>query len=559
MISNKARFNQCFVIIFFVIVLVSFMSLTGLAAQEEEAAANYGIWSLVPPILAITLCMILREALISLFIAVWAGATIINNGNFWAGVNTTATTLISSVADSWNASIILFFFIVGGLMGMIFFSGGGQAFLESLSKKAHNSKMAQLFSWFGGIVIFIDDYANSAFIGNLFRPLSDKYRISREKLAYIVDSTAAPVSSIFLISTWIGYQVGLIGDSLPAGTEASPYYLWLSSIPYSFYSILAIVMVGIVAYTGRDYGPMLKAEIRARTTGELWAKDSRPLSGTSELKVAEKASSSPSNLWVPIILLVVLSFYFMWSTGGGSEAESFSQAISDADSMFSILLATIIAFIVAVIMYVVQKIATVAEIMDSFMNGARMMVYATLILITAWSIGSICGELGTAPYIVGALGESLSPVILPILTFVISALIAISTGTSWGTMAIVTPIVIPLGVSVGAALPIVISSVLTGAVMGDHCSPISDTTVMSSTFAGSDHIDHVRTQIPYAITIALVAAFCYILAGIGVPVILDLIVGVVLVYLAVYLLSSISAKQLGIKFPLEEFVEKESE
>jgi len=558
-IINKTRFNQYFVIIFFAIVLVFFMSLTGLAAEEEEAAVNYGVWSLIPPILAISLCMILREALISLFLAVWAGATILHNGNLWAGINTTASTLVSSVADSWNASIILFFFVVGGLMGMIFFSGGGQAFLESLAKKAHNSKMAQLFSWLGGIVIFIDDYANSAFIGNLFRPLSDKYHISREKLAYIVDSTAAPVSSIFLISTWIGYQVGLIGDSLPEGIELSPYFLWLNSIPYSFYSIFAIIMVGVIAYTGRDFGPMLKAEYRARTTHELWAKDSRPLAGTSELKVAPKASLKATNLWVPIILLVLLSFYFMWATGGGSEAESFSQAISDADSMFAILLATFIAFIVAMIMYIAQKIATVAEIMDSFMSGARMMVYATLILITAWSIGSICDELGTAPYIVGALGGSLSPVILPILTFTISALIAISTGTSWGTMAIVTPIVIPLGVSVGAALPIVISSVLTGAVMGDHCSPISDTTVMSSTFAGSDHIDHVRTQIPYAITVALIAAFCYILAGLGVPVIIDLIVGFALVYLAVYFLSSISANQLGIKFPLEEMVKEEKE
>jgi len=193
------------------------------------------------------------------------------------------------------------------------------------------------------------------------------------------------------------------------------------------------------------------------------------------------------------------------------------------------------------------------------MNGARMMVYATLILITAWSIGSICDELGTAPYIVGALGESLSPIILPILTFIISALIAISTGTSWGTMAIVTPIVIPLGISVGAPLPIVISSVLTGSVMGDHCSPISDTTVMSSTFAGSDHVDHVRTQIPYALTVALIAAFCYLLAGIGIPVIIDLVIGIALVYFAVHLLSSISARQLGIKFPLEEFVEKEAD
>ena len=554
---RKKEFNQIFILFFSVIMILLFLSLTGWAIQEEESTGTYGIWSLVPPVLAITLCMVLREALISLFLAVWAGATIFHNGNLWAGVNKTATTLVASVADSWNASIILFFFVVGGLMGMIFFSGGGKAFLESLSKKANNPKMAQIFSWLGGIVIFIDDYANSAFIGNLFRPLSDKYHISREKLAYIVDSTAAPVSSIFLISTWIGYQVGLIGDSLPEGIEASPYFLWLHSIPYSFYSILAIVMVGVIAYTGRDFGPMLRAEYRARTTHELWAKDSRPLAGTSELKVAPKASLKPMNLWVPIVILVVLSFYFMWASGGGSEAESFSQAISDADAMFAILLATFIAFIVAIIMYITQKIATVAEIMDSFMNGARMMVYATLILITAWSIGSICSELGTAPYIVSVLGGIMSPVILPILTFLVSALIAISTGTSWGTMAIVVPIVIPLGVSVDANLPIVISSVLTGAVMGDHCSPISDTTVMSSTFAGSDHIDHVRTQMPYAITVALIAVFCYLLAGVGVPVIVDLVIGIALLYLVVHLFSAVSARQLGITFPLEEGLKKE--
>jgi len=554
--NQEKRLDKFFMFILLGIVILLFIPLTACAA-EEEVIDNYGFWSLIPPILAITLCMILREALISLFLAVWVGATIIHNGNFWAGINKTASTLVSSIADSWNASIILFFFVVGGLMGMIFYSGGGQAFLESVSKKAQNSKMAQIFAWLGGIVIFIDDYANSAFIGNLFRPLSDKYNLSREKLAYIVDSTAAPVSSIFLISTWIGYQVGLIGDSLPEGIGVSPYYLWLKSIPYSFYSILAIIMVGLIAYTGRDYGPMLKAELRARTTGELWAKNSRPLAGTSELKVAKKASLKSINLWLPIVVLVILSFYFMWSTGGGSEAESFSKAISDADSMFSILLATLIAFVLAMIMYITQKIASVAEIMDSFMGGARMMVYATLILISAWSIGSVCDELGTAPYIVSALGGIVSPIILPILTFVISALIAISTGTSWGTMAIVIPIVIPLGVSVGAYLPIVISSVLTGAVMGDHCSPISDTTVMSSTFAGSDHIDHVRTQIPYAITIAIIAAVCYLLAGFGVPVVFVLIVGIALLYFAIYFLSAISARQLGVKFPLDEMIRED--
>jgi Na+/H+ antiporter NhaC len=553
---RRNRFNQYIVVIFSVLIILSFLSVIGWA-NEENGTGSYGIWSLVPPILAIILCIILKEALISLIIAVLVGATILNNGNLWIGLEKTANLLVAQVADSWNASIILFFFLVGGLMGMIFYSGGGQAFLKSISKKANNAKMAQLFSWLGGIVIFIDDYANSAFIGNLFRPLSDKYYISREKLSYIVDSTAAPVSSIFLISTWIGYQVGLIGDSLPEGIDVSPYFLWLRSIPYSFYSILAIVMVGIISYTGRDFGPMLKAEYRARTNHELWAEGARPLAGTSELKVAQNASTKSINLWLPIILLVLLSFYFMWASGGGSSAESFSQAISDADSMFSILLATLIAFFVAIIMYLVQKIATVAEIMDSFLNGARMMVYATLILISAWAIKGVCDELGTAPYIVNALEGVLSPVILPILTFIISAFIAICTGTSWGTMGIVVPIVIPLGVSVGTPLPIVISSVLTGAVMGDHCSPISDTTVMSSTFAGSDHIDHVRTQFPYALTAALIAVICYLLAGMGIPVIIVLLVGIIFLYLLVFILSSLSAKQLGITFPLEKAENKE--
>jgi Na+/H+ antiporter NhaC len=548
---RKNNFNRYVIAIITVLIVLSFLSAIGWANGEGEEG-NYGLWSLVPPILAIILCIVLKEALISLIIAVLVGATILNSGNLWIGLENTANILIEQVADSWNASIILFFFMVGGLMGMIFFSGGGQAFLESISKKANNSKMAQIFAWLGGIVVFIDDYANSAFVGNLFRPLSDKYYVSREKLAYIVDSTAAPVSSIFLISTWIGYQVGLIGESLPEGFGVSPYFLWLNSIPYNFYSILAIAMVGIIAYTGRDFGPMLKAEHRARTTHQLWAEGARPLAGTSELKVAKNASNNSINLWIPIILLIVLSFYFMWSSGGGSSAESFSQAISDADSMFSIFLATLIAFFVAVIMYLVQRIATVAEIMDSFLNGAQMMVYATLILVSAWAIKAVCDELGTAPYIVNALEGILSPMILPILTFLVSAFIALCTGTSWGTMGIVVPIVIPLGISVGAPLPIVISSVLTGAVMGDHCSPISDTTVMSSTFAGSDHIDHVRTQFPYALTTTFVAVVCYLLAGMGIPVIIVLLVGILLLYLLVMIFSSLSAKQLGITFPLEK-------
>jgi len=220
--------------------------------------------------------------------------------------------------------------------------------------------------------------------------------------------------------------------------------------------------------------------------------------------------------------------------------------------MFSIMLATLISFFVAIVMYLLQRVAPVAEIMDSFLGGARMMVYATLILISAWSIKQVCDELGTAPYIVSALEGVLSPLMLPILTFIVSCFVSLFTGTSWGTMGIVVPIVIPLAVSVGAPLPIVISSVLTGAVMGDHCSPISDTTIMSSTFSGSDHMDHVKTQFPYSLLVTLVAIFCYLIAGMGISVYLVLLVGAIVLYLLILVLSSISAKQLGITFPLEK-------
>jgi len=544
-------------ILLFTLLVLIFFAFPGMVqAAGEEATINYGAWSLVPPLLAILLCVILREALISLLLAIWVGATIINYGNFWTGITKAASNMVSQVADPWNASIILFYFVVGGLMGMIFFSGGGHAFLESISKKVKNSRMTQISAWLGGMVIFLDDYANTTFVGNLFRPLSDRYHVSREKFAYIVDSTSAPVASIFLISTWVGYQVGIIGNALPESITVSPYSLWLHSIPYSFYSIFAIVMVGLIAYTGRDFGPMLKAEYRARTTNELWAKGSRPLSGTSELKVAKNAPQRAINLWLPMIVLIGLAFYFMWQTGGGSEAESFTAAISDADAMISILWATVIAFVLAMVMYLSQRIAGIIEIMDSFMDGAKMMIYAILIMISAWSIGSICSELGTAPYIVSVLEGVMSPVALPLLTFIISAFIAFCTGTSWGTMAIVTPIVIPLAVSIDASLPVAISAVLTGAVMGDHCSPISDTTVMSSTFAGSDHIDHIKTQIPYVLTIVVVAVICYILVGIGIPVIIDLIIGVALLYLILRVLSASSARTLGITFPLPEWKPK---
>ena len=542
-----------------ILMIFMFFILSGMAlAAEEEAEKSYGFLSLLPPLTAIVLCFITKQVLASLFIGIWIGATILTGWNPLAGVTQTLGYLVENTADSWNATILLFDFVIGGLIGLIYLSGGAQAFVKSVTEKVKDPRGGQFTAWLFGLIIFFDDYANTAIVGNAFRPVTDKLGISREKFSYIVDSTAAPVASLALISTWIGYEVGLIGDAIE-GTSVSltPYSIFLQSIPYRFYSIFAIILVLAIALSQRDFGPMLKAEHRTRTTGKVFADGASPLSGGSTLKVLENVPRKTMNMVVPIIVLVVVSIFGMWWTGGGSSAESFTTAIADADAMTALLWGAAFAVIIALIMYKAQGIGTLADMMDAFIDGAKMMVLANLILISAWSIGSVCDSIGTAPYVVNAAKGVISPVLLPMIMFLICNIISFSTGTSWGTMAIAMPIAIPLALALGVPLPLGISAVLTGSVMGDHCSPLSDTTIMSSMFSGSDHIDHVKTQIPYALTAAGVAILGYILAGTGMSVGLVLPLGLILVVALLYLFSSISAKSAGISFPLPELKVKE--
>ena len=551
---NKYKF-----ILLLTLLIFMFFILSGIAlAAEGEAAKNYGFLSLLPPLVAITLCFLTKRVLASLFIGVWVGASILIGWNPIGGVTKTLGYIVENAADSWNATILLFDFVVGGLIGLIYLSGGAQAFVKSVTKKVKTARDGQVAAWLFGLVIFFDDYSNTAVVGNAFRAVSDKLRMSREKFSYIVDSTAAPVASIALISTWIGYEVGLIGDAIEGTSVAmTPYTIVLYSIPYRFYSIFAIILVLAIALSGRDYGPMLKAEYRARTTGKVFADGATPLSGGSELKVLEGVPQKTMNMVVPIVVLVGVSIFGMWWTGGGTSAESFTAAISDADAMTALLWGAMFAVIVAIIMYKVQGIGTLADMMDAFVDGAKMMLLANLILLSAWSIGSVCGEMGTAPYVVEAVKGVISPLLLPMVIFLICNLISFATGTSWGTMAITMPIAVPLALSLGVPLPLGISAVLTGSVMGDHCSPISDTTIMSSMFSGSDHIDHVKTQIPYAFTASGVAVLAYLAAGSGMSVALVLPLGIVLVGILLYLFSAISAKTSGISLPLAESKIKE--
>jgi len=543
------------------LMIFMFFILSGMAlAAEEEVEKNYGFLSLLPPLVAIVLCFLTKQVLASLFIGIWVGATILTGWNPIGGVTKTLGYIVENAADSWNATILLFDFAIGGLIGLIYLSGGAQAFVKSITDKVKSARGGQFTAWLFGLIIFFDDYANTAIVGNAFRPVTDKLGISREKFSYIVDSTAAPVASIALVSTWVGYEVGLIGDAIE-GTSVSltPYTIFLQSIPYRFYSIFAIILVLAIALTQRDYGPMLKAEHRTRSTGKVFADGAIPLSGGSKLKVLEDVPQKTVNMVVPIVVLVAVSMFGMWWTGGGTSAESFTAAIIGADAMISLLWGAMFAVITAIIMYKAQRIGTLAEMMDAFIDGAKMMVLANLILLSAWSIKSVCGEIGTAPYVVNAVKGIISPVLLPMVMFLICNVISFATGTSWGTMAIAMPIAVPLALALGVPLPLGVSAVLTGSVMGDHCSPLSDTTIMSSMFSGSDHMDHVKTQIPYAFTAAGVAILAYLLAGNGMSVGLVLPLGLILVVILLYLFSSISAKSAGISFPLPELKAKKVE
>jgi len=503
--------------------------------------------ALLPPIIAIILCFLTKRVLPSLFLGVFTGALLLTL-NPLSAVADTAIIYRDMLADSWHATIILFDFVIGGLVGLMYLSGGTQGFANAIISRVKTARGGQIASTLMGCVIFFDDYANTVIVGNALRPVSESLKISKEKFSYIIDSTAAPVATLAFVSTWLGYEVGVIGDALAnAGSDVAPYYVFLHSIPYRFYSLFAILLVFLVAITSRDFGPMLNAEHRARTTGKLMRDGAVPLAGGIKLETMEEVPKRAINMILPLIVLVGISLFGMWWSGGGFGAESFIDAISAADAMLALLWGSVAATIVALFMYAIQRIASLAQMMNAFINGAKMMVLANLVLISAWSIGEICARVGTAAYVVDISRGVLVPWLIPALLLVISFFIAFSTGTSWGTMAIVIPIAVPLGIAFGIPVHIAIAPVLTGGVWGDHCSPISDTTVMSSTFAGSDHMDHVKTQLPYALLTGCVAFFMFILISIDFESttmdIIALALGAALVYLVLVILSNRSMKK----------------
>ena len=493
-------------------------------ASDGSVAVIPGWVSILPPLLAIGMALLLRSVLPALMLGLWLGAWALEGmsleGIFYGLFDSFEVYVVNAVADRDHVTIMLFTFMIAGMVGVISRNGGMRGIVEWIIKGANSARRGQLAVWSLGLVIFFDDYSNTLVVGNTSRSITDRLRISREKLAYIVDSTAAPIATVALVTTWIGYQVSLIGDATAQldGLDQSAYSIFLNSILYSFYPFMAIFLMVLVITTGREFGPMRAAEQRARATGVTVPPVTSTVGQDDEAALAMKDGVQPNaiNALIPVIVMIIGILAGLYITGDG---ETISDIIGSANSYQALMWASLLSAFTAVVMTALQGLLTLDEIVDAWVSGARFTFIAMIILVLAWSMSEISRELHTADFLIASLGDSLPASALPATIFVLAAFTAFSTGSSWGAMGILLPLVLPLCWAImnsqGLAGPeghhilyASVSGVLAGAVWGDHCSPISDTTVMSSLSAGCDHMEHVRTQLPYAVLAGAAALFC---------------------------------------------------
>lgn len=548
------------------VLILIFISTYVLADEVDSAALNaekFGIWTLLPPFIAIVLAFISKNVIISLFVGVLTGAFILSLndynvfGAFIHGFLDLIGYMVSSLADGWNAGIILQCLTIGGMIALISKMGGAKAIAEALAKRAKSPVSAQIITWILGLFIFFDDYANALIVGPIMRPVTDKMKVSREKLSFIIDATAAPIAGIALISTWIGYEVGLIKDAYESiGQSVNAYGIFVSTIPYRFYNILILAFIVATVILMKEFGPMYHAEKRARIKGEVLRKDSNPMMNDSdgELEPHENTKLKIRNALVPILVLMISAFAGFYYNGYVALAqdatmiemiksaplsmEAIRETFGASDASIVLFQAALIASIVALIMGIKQKIFTVNEGIDTFVHGLKSLLITGVILVLAWSLSGVIKDLGTSKFLISILSDKMPQFLLPSVIFVFGAIISFSTGTSYGTMGILMPLTIPLAFSISPENSYMLmnaGAVLTGAIFGDHCSPISDTTILSSMGAACDHIDHVKTQLYYAISVGIITIlFGYIPVGLGIPVYIVLPISLAIIVAFVY-------------------------
>lgn len=526
------------------------------AEEASESIGDLGAITLIPPFLAIILAFITKDVILSLFLGVFSGAYIIQLAtgvNLLMGIVTAfmdvVQIMLESLADPWNAGIVLQVMAIGGLIALISKTGGSKAVAESLSKYAKGPVSTQIITWILGMLVFFDDYANALIVGPIMRPVSDEIGNSRERLSFIIDATAAPVAGMALVSTWIGYELSLINEAFGIiGQEVNTYSFFLSTLPYRFYNIFMLAFVVITSITLKEFGPMKDAQIRARDRGLVNPENIHIDTGDDEYE-----STKAGSIWnaiIPVSLLIVLSFLGFYFNGRGVLLEegnpeivallennpvsfvAIRETFGASDASIVLFQAALASSIVALLIGVFQKHFNLTDGIESWFDGMKSLMSTSGVLILAWSLSSIMGSLGTADYLVSLLGTVVSPILLPSLIFIFGSIIAFATGTSYGTMGILMPLAIPLAHALEPGNEQLIltasAAVLAGAIFGDHSSPISDTTILSSMGAGANLIDHVRTQLPYALFVAVIAIILgYIPSAMGVPVWIIIPIGIV--------------------------------
>ena len=465
-----------------------------------------GWLSVLPPLIAIITALVTKQVFLSLFAGIWLGWCVLDGGNVVLGLRDALQALVDVYKSDGNTRTIMFSALMGSLIALTQRSGGVSGFILWVTEKGYvvSRRGAQLLATFLGLGIFLESNITCLVSGSISRPLFDKFRLSREKLAYICDSTSAPVCILIPMNGWGAFIVGVLATQ---GVDR-PVEALLTANLFNFYAFLAVAFVFFIVITGRDWGPMGKAEKRALETGKVLRDGAKPLVSSDVLALPTKQGVQPQarNMIVPLLTMLVAMPVGLYITGGGD--------ILAGSGSTSLLWAVLLAITVAYVLYAVQRIFSLSEFMELVLNGIGGLMPVVLLMMMAFAIGAMSTELRTGEYLAGLSEGLLSPSLVPTILFVLTGFIAFSTGTSWGTFAIMLPIGIPMAEVIGAHPHLTIGAVLAGGIFGDHCSPISDTTIISSMAAGSDHIDHVNTQLPYALAIGALASVCFLVAGV---------------------------------------------
>lgn len=498
---------------------------TVLAAAEEEAgtpAVYATFWSLIPPVVAIVLALITKEVYSSLFLGILVGALLYSGGNFEGTVNHIFSGgMISVLSSGSNVGILVFLVILGTMVCLMNRAGGSAAFGRWAGKHIKTRVGAELATILLGVLIFIDDYFNCLTVGSVMRPVTDSHNVSRAKLAYLIDATAAPICIIAPISSWAAAVTGFV-----KGEDG--FSIFIRAIPYNYYAILTVIMMVTLVLAKEDYGPM-KAHEKNAIEGDLFTTGDRPFENTSENAIYNKGKVI--DLVFPILSLIVCCVIGMIYSGGFFSGTGFVEAFSESDASVGLMLGSFFAMVITIVFYVVRKVLRFSDSMACIPEGFKAMVPAILILTFAWTLKAMTDSLGAAPFVASVMNSAAGGLmnLLPAIIFLVGCFLAFATGTSWGTFGILIPIVVAVFQGTNETMMIIsISACMAGAVCGDHCSPISDTTIMASAGAQCNHVNHVSTQLPYAMTVAAVSCITYVIAGILQNAVICLVIGIAL-------------------------------